>query len=243
MPNFRGRRFTNAHETLIWASRDQNSKYTFNYDALKAGNEDVQVRSDWTISLCTGEERLKGADGKKVHPTQKPEALLARAILSASKPGDVVLDPFFGSGTTGAVAKRLGRHFIGIERDRDYAAAAMKRIDAVEPLEDATLVPYISAREAPRVAFSSLVERGLVKAGATVTDAKGRVRAIVRPDGSLTLKSAKGPVVGSIHKIGAIAQGQEACNGWGFWHIEDKKGRKPIDALRAVVRAEMAGAA
>lgn len=243
MPNFRGRRFTNAHETLIWASRDQNSKYTFNYDALKAGNEDVQVRSDWTISLCTGEERLKGADGKKVHPTQKPEALLARAILSASKPGDVVLDPFFGSGTTGAVAKRLGRHFIGIERDRDYAAAAMKRIDAVEPLEDATLVPYISAREAPRVAFSSLVERGLVKAGATVTDAKGRVRAIVRPDGSLTLKSAKGPVVGSIHKIGAIAQGQEACNGWDFWHIEDKKGRKPIDALRAVVRAEMAGAA
>ena len=249
MPNFRGRRFTNAHETLIWASRDQNSKYTFNYDALKAGNEDVQVRSDWTIPLCTGEERLKNSDGKKVHPTQKPEALLARAILSASRPGDVVLDPFFGSGTTGAVAKRLGRRFIGIERDQTYANAAMKRIDAIEPLEEATLVPFISAREAPRVAFSSLVERGLVKAGATVTDAKGRFRAVVRPDGSLTLQTApkgKQPgaqVVGSIHKIGAIAQGLEACNGWDFWHVEDRKGLKSIDALRAAVRAEMAGAA
>lgn len=244
MPNFRGRRFTNAHETLIWAAREQSSKYTFNYDALKAGNEDVQVRSDWTIPLCTGEERLKDSIGKKIHPTQKPEALLARAILSASKPGDIVLDPFFGSGTTGAVAKRLGRHFIGIERDRDYAAAAMKRIDAVEPLEEAALVPYISAREAPRIAFASLVERGLVKAGATVTDAKGRVRATVRPDGSLTLKKDKGaPLVGSIHKVGALAQGLEACNGWDFWHVEDKKGRRSIDALRALVRAEMAGAA
>ncbi len=244
MPNFRGRRFTNAHETLIWAAREQSSKYTFNYDALKAGNEDVQVRSDWTIPLCTGDERLKDSSGKKVHPTQKPEALLARAILSASRTGDVVLDPFFGSGTTGAVAKRLGRHFIGIERDKNYAAAAMKRIDAVEPLDEATLVPFMSAREAPRVAFSSLVERGLVKAGATVTDAKKKVRAVVRPDGSLTLKSEKGaPFVGSIHKVGAMAQGLEACNGWDFWHVEDKKGLTPIDALRAVVRAEMAGAA
>jgi len=243
MPNFRGRRFTNAHETLIWAAREQTGKYTFNYDALKAGNEDVQVRSDWTLALCTGEERLKGADGKKVHPTQKPEALLARAILSASKPGDVVLDPFFGSGTSGAVAKRLGRHFIGIERDKTYAAAAMKRIAAIEPLEEASLVPFISAREAPRVAFASLVERGLVKAGAIVTDAKGRVRAVVRPDGSLTLKNAKGaPSIGSIHKIGAIAQGLEACNGWAYWHVEDKKGRKPIDDLRAMIRQEMAGA-
>jgi len=203
----------------------------------------VQVRSDWTLALCTGEERLKGADGKKVHPTQKPEALLARAILSASKPGDVVLDPFFGSGTSGAVAKRLGRHFIGIERDKTYAAAAMKRIAAIEPLEEASLVPFISAREAPRVAFASLVERGLVKAGAIVTDAKGRVRAVVRPDGSLTLKNAKGaPSIGSIHKIGAIAQGLEACNGWAYWHVEDKKGRKPIDDLRAMIRQEMAGA-
>ncbi len=249
MPNFRGRRFTNAHETLIWASREQSSKYTFNYDALKAGNEDVQVRSDWTIPLCTGDERLKDTSGKKVHPTQKPEALLARAILSASKPGDVVLDPFFGSGTTGAVAKRLGRHFVGIERDKTYAAAAMKRINAITPLDEATLVPFLSAREAPRVAFSSLIERGLVKPGAIVTDAKGKVRAVVRPDGSLTLQTApKGKlpgaqVVGSIHKIGAIAQGQEACNGWDFWHVEGKKGLTSIDEFRAAVRAEMAGAA
>ncbi len=243
MPNFRGRRFTNAHETLIWAAREQTGKYTFNYDALKAGNEDVQVRSDWTLALCTGEERLKDGSGRKVHPTQKPEALLARAILSASKPGDVVLDPFFGSGTSGAVAKRLGRHFIGIERDNTYATAAMKRIAAIEPLEEATLVPFMSAREAPRVAFSSLVERGLIKAGVTVTDAKGRVHAIVRPDGSLTLKNANGPtVVGSIHKIGALAQGLDACNGWTYWHVEDKKGRKPIDDLRTVVREEMASA-
>ena len=249
MPNFRGRRFTNAHETLIWASRDQNSKYTFNYDALKAGNEDVQVRSDWTIPLCTGDERLKDTSGKKVHPTQKPEALLARAILSASKPGDVVLDPFFGSGTTGAVAKRLGRQFVGIERDKAYASAAMKRIDAITPLDEATLVPFLSAREAPRVAFSSLIERGFIKAGATVTDAKGKVRAVVRPDGSLTLQTApKGKlpgaqVVGSIHKIGAIAQGLEACNGWDFWHVEDKQGLTSIDQYRPTVRAEMAGAA
>src|SRR5215468_3403168 len=128
MPNFRGRRFTNAHETLIWAAREQTSRYTFNYEALKAGNEDVQVRSDWTIPLCTGEERLKQADGAKLHPTQKPEALVARVILAASRPGDVVLDPFFGTGTTGAVAKRLGRSFIGIEREKSYARAAEKRI-------------------------------------------------------------------------------------------------------------------
>lgn len=243
MPNFRGRRFTNAHETLIWAAREQTGKYTFNYDALKAGNEDVQVRSDWTLALCTGEERLKDGNGKKIHPTQKPEALLARAILSASKPGDVLLDPFFGSGTSGAVAKRLGRRFIGIERDKTYAAAAIKRIASIEPLEEATLVPFISAREAPRVAFSSLIECGFIRAGATVTDAKGHVRALVRPDGSLTLKNAKGAAtVGSIHKIGAIAQGLEACNGWAYWHVEDEKGRRPIDDFRALVRKEMSSA-
>src|SRR5215204_2344250 len=134
MPNFRGRRFTNAHETLIWASRDQDTRYTFNYEALKAGNEDIQVRSDWTLPLCTGDERLKGRDGKKLHPTQKPEALLARVILSSSRPDDLVLDPFCGTGTTGAVAKRLGRRFIGFERERSYAEAAETRIAAVVPL-------------------------------------------------------------------------------------------------------------
>ena len=160
MPNFRGRRFTNAHETMIWATRDQGARYTFNYEALKAGNEDIQVRSDWTLPLCTGEERLKGRDGKKLHPTQKPEALLARVILASSRPDDLVLDPFNGTGTTGAVATHLGRRYIGIERDPAYAKAAEKRIAAVKPLEAPSLAPFMTAREAPRVAFASLIERG-----------------------------------------------------------------------------------
>src|SRR5215218_5108252 len=165
MPNFRGRRFTNAHETMIWASREAGGKgYTFNYEALKAGNEDIQVRSDWTIPLCTGDERIKDDNGKKLHPTQKPEALLARVILSSSRPGDLILDPFCGSGTTGAVAKRLGRRFIGLERDKGYAAAAEKRIAAVEPLPAPSLAPFMTAGEAPRVAFATLVERGMVSA-------------------------------------------------------------------------------
>ena len=217
MPNFRGRRFTNAHETLIWAAREPGGKgYTFNYEALKAGNEDIQVRSDWTMPLCTGEERLKDANGKKLHPTQKPEALLARVILSASRPDDLVLDPFCGSGTTGAVAKRLGRRFIGLERDKTYAAAAEKRIAAVEPLPTPSLAPFMTAREAPRVPFATLVERGLVSAGAHLIDAKRRHTALVRADGAVTL----GEKVGSIHRIGALAQGLEACNGWTFWHVE-----------------------
>ncbi len=240
MPNFRGRRFTNAHETMIWAARDQSTKYTFNYEALKAGNEDVQMRSDWTIPLCTGDERLKDGTGRKLHPTQKPQALLARAILSSSKPGDVVLDPFFGTGTTGATAKYLGRHFIGIERDKKYAAGAKKRIAEIEPLPEATLVPFITAREAPRVPFNALLEKGLLKAGVQLTDAKGRVKALVRADGMLALKNGKEQHTGSIHRIGAIAQGLEACNGWTYWHFEDKSGRKPIDALRGKIRAEMA---
>ncbi len=236
MPNFRGRRFTNAHETMIWASRDPNAKgYTFNYEALKAGNEDVQVRSDWTLPLCTGEERLKGADGKKLHPTQKPEALLARVILSSSRPDDLVLDPFNGTGTTGAVAKRLGRRYIGCERDKAYADAAMKRIAAVEPLESPTLAPFMTAREAPRVPFSALLERGLVSAGANLVDAKKKHKALVRADGAISL----GDNVGSIHRIGALAQGLGACNGWTFWHVETKKGLTLIDDLRAQVRAEM----
>jgi modification methylase len=237
MPNFRGRRFTNAHETMIWASRDANAKgYTFNYEALKAGNDDVQVRSDWTLPLCTGEERLKGEDGKKLHPTQKPEALLARVILSSSRPDDLVLDPFNGTGTTGAVAKRLGRRYIGCERDETYARAAMKRIAAVEPLEAPTLAPFMTAREAPRVPFSALLERGLVSAGAKLVDAKKRHKALVRADGAISL----GENVGSIHRIGALAQGLEACNGWTFWHVETKKGLTLIDDLRAQIRAEMA---
>ncbi len=237
MPNFRGRRFTNAHETLIWAERESaNRNYTFNYEALKAGNDDIQVRSDWFIPLCTGDERLKGRDGKKLHPTQKPEALLARVILCASRPDDLVLDPFCGSGTTGAVAHRLRRRFIGIERDAAYAAAARKRIDTVTPLPEPALAPFLTAREAPRVPFAALVERGLVSPGASLVDAKRRHRALVRADGALTF----GEAVGSIHRIGALAQGLEACNGWTYWHVETPQGLTLIDVLRAQVRAEMA---
>jgi modification methylase len=237
MPNFRGRRFTNAHETLIWAARHQGAKgYTFNYEALKAGNDDIQARSDWTIALCTGDERLKGEDGKKLHPTQKPEALLARITLASSRPGDLVLDPFCGTGTTGAVAKRLGRRFIGYERVGDYAKAAQARIAAVEPLAAPALVSFVTAREAPRVPFIALVERGLVAPGARLVDAKGRVKALVRPDGAIAL----GEAVGSIHRIGALAQGIEACNGWTYWHLKTPKGLTSIDALRAEVRATIA---
>ncbi|MPT22632.1 MAG: site-specific DNA-methyltransferase [Starkeya sp.] len=245
MPNFRGRRFTNAHETLIWAAREPGAKgYTFNYEALKAANEDVQMRSDWLFPICSGHERLKDETGHKVHPTQKPEALLARVILSASKPGDVVLDPFLGSGTTAAVAKRLGRHFVGIERDATYADAAQARIDAVEPLPDLALVPAPTAREAPRIAFNALVERGLLAPGTLLTDAKAKVRALVRADGTLSLETAPGlGQIGSIHRAGAIAQGIEACNGWTYWHIATREGLRPIDSLRAVVRSEMAMAA
>ncbi|TCT06823.1 modification methylase [Aquabacter spiritensis] len=240
MPNFRGRRFTNAHETLIWAARDPGAKgYVFNYEALKGGNEDVQVRSDWLIPLCTGNERLKDADGRKAHPTQKPEALLARILLSASRPGDVVLDPFLGSGTSAAVAKRLRRRFVGIERDPFYAAAATRRIAAIEPLPEAALAAPPSAREAPRVAFAALVERGLVTPGAELTDAKGRARAVVRADGTIAIVANNTPAVGSIHRMGALAQGSEACNGWTFWHVEQEGRRHPIDQLRARLRAEL----
>jgi modification methylase len=237
MPNFRGRRFTNAHETMIWAARDPGTRnYTFNYEALKAGNDDVQMRSDWLFPLCTGEERLKGADGKKLHPTQKPEALLARVMLAASRPGDLVLDPFCGTGTTGAVAHRLRRRFFGIERDADYAKAAARRIAAIEPLPEPSLAGFMTAREAPRVPFTALIERGLVRPGSGLVDAKKRHRALVRADGAISL----GDAVGSIHRIGALAQGIEACNGWTFWHLETARGLTLIDSLRARIRAEMA---
>ena len=236
MPNFRGRRFTNAHETLIWAAHDAASRsYTFNYEALKAGNDDIQMRSDWLFPLCTGEERLKGGDGKKLHPTQKPEALLARVILAASRPDDLVLDPFSGTGTTGAVAHRLRRRFIGIERAAEYAVAAQRRIAGIVPMQEPALASFVTAREAPRVPFSALLERGLVAPGIKLVDAKKRHRALVRADGAVSL----GEVVGSIHRIGALAQGLEACNGWTFWHVETPQGLTVIDALRARVRVEM----
>ncbi|MCJ8053201.1 site-specific DNA-methyltransferase [Shinella curvata] len=238
MPNFKGRRFQNAHETMIWATRDPKAKgYTFNYDAMKAANDDVQMRSDWLFPICSGGERLKGDDGKKVHPTQKPEALLARILMASSKPGDVVLDPFFGSGTTGAVAKRLGRHFVGIEREQAYIDAARERIDAVEPLGSGTLSVMTGKKAEPRVAFNTLIESGLIAPGTVLTDARRRHSAIVRADGTL----ASGNDAGSIHRVGAKVQGLDACNGWTFWHYADGAELKPIDDLRAVVRAGMAG--
>ena len=239
MPNFRGRRFQNAHETMIWASRDQKAKgYTFNYDAMKAANDDLQMRSDWLFPICTGSERLKDDNGDKVHPTQKPEALLARVMLSSSKPGDVVLDPFFGSGTTGAVAKRLGRHFVGVEREQSYIDAATARIEAVEPLRTIDLSVMAGKRAEPRVAFVSLVEAGLIAPGAVLTDSRRRWQASVRADGTLS----SGDKSGSIHRLGAMVQGLDACNGWTFWHFEDAGALKPIDELRAHVRKSAAAA-
>ncbi len=235
MPNFRGRRFTNAHETLIWAARSEKSRYTFNYEAMKALNDDVQMRSDWLLPICTGSERLKDEKGAKLHPTQKPEALLHRVLLASSRPGDVVLDPFFGTGTTGAVARRLGRRFIGIERDPAYAEAARRRIEKVRPLNGKVLEVSRGRRAEPRVPFGMLLERGLIRPGEVLTDARGRHAAKVRADGSLVA----GDATGSIHKIGAHVQGMEACNGWTFWHVKRKGRLVPIDLLRQQIRAEL----
>jgi modification methylase len=237
MPNFRGRRFQNAHETMIWASKDAKSKgYTFNYDSMKAANDDLQMRSDWLFPICTGAERLKDDNGDKVHPTQKPEALLARVILSSSKPGDVVLDPFFGSGTTGAVAKRLGRHYVGMEREQKYIDAAEKRIEAVDPHARTELTLMTAKRAEVRVAFGSLIEAGLVKPGQILHDTKRRHAAIVRADGTVAVNGH----AGSIHKMGAAVQELDACNGWTYWHYEDAGKLKPIDVIRQVARDGMA---
>ncbi|MGW8703682.1 DNA methyltransferase [Brevundimonas sp. NPDC055814] len=236
MPNFKGTRFTNAHETLIWAAKSREQKrYTFNYDALKAFNEDTQMRSDWTLALCTGNERLKDEDGAKAHPTQKPEALLHRVLLSASRVGDVVLDPFFGTGTTGAAARRLGRHFIGIERDETYAKLAEKRIKAVIPAAPEDLVVTGSKKAEPKVPFGALVEAGLLAPGDKLYCPKGEREARVRADGSLV----SGALTGSIHKLGALLENAPACNGWTYWRFKTDTGLRPIDALRAEIRAGM----
>lgn len=237
MPNFRGRRFTNAHETLIWAGKSKASKYTFNYETMKTLNEDLQMRSDWYLPLCTGNERLKDEDGKKAHPTQKPESLLYRVLMASTKQGDTVLDPFFGTGTTGAVAKALGRNYIGIEREDSYTAHAQKRIDAVKP-RDENVLNIQSKREAPRVPFGTLLERGLIKPGTVLTDAKKRHSAKVHSDGSLIAMNRIDSMKGSIHKVGAAVQGAPSCNGWTFWHFQDGKNVKPIDELREIVRKE-----
>ncbi|WP_085809010.1 site-specific DNA-methyltransferase [Sphingomonas sp. TZW2008] len=229
MPNFRGTRFTNAHETLIWASKGEKAKYTFNYRSMKTLNDELQMRSDWEFPICGGQERLKDAEGHKVHPTQKPEALLYRILLACTKPGDVVLDPFFGTGTTGAVAKRLGRRWIGVEREADYVAAARTRIAAALPLDESALTTMQSPRQQPKVAFGALVENAYLPAGSIVTDAKRRWRATVRADGSLASECG---TIGSIHKLGATLQNAPACNGWTFWHYDAGGALAPIDTLR-----------
>ncbi|HEY4070424.1 MAG TPA: site-specific DNA-methyltransferase [Sphingomicrobium sp.] len=228
MPNFRGTRFTNAHETLIWCAKDEKARYTFNYRAMKALNDDLQMRSDWVLPICAGQEREKGEDGAKAHPTQKPEALLYRILLACTKPGDVVLDPFFGTGTTGAVARRLGRRWIGIERETAYIKVARERIDSTLPLDESAMQTMPDKRTQPRVAFGLLVESGLVPAGTALTDAKRRWTATVHADGSI----ASGTQSGSIHKVGAALQNAPSCNGWTFWHIEQGSALQPLDALR-----------
>ena len=228
MPNFRGTRFTNAHETLIWASKGEGAKYTFNYRSMKTLNDELQMRSDWEFPICGGGERLKKG-GVKVHPTQKPEALLYRILLACTKPGDIVVDPFFGTGTTGAVAKRLGRRWIGIEREGDYIAAAEERIAAALPLDESALATMQSPRQQPKVAFGVLVENGYLTPGAVLTDTKRRFRVTVRADGSLLSDCG---ATGSIHTLGATLQGAPACNGWTFWHHEAAGKLQPIDTLR-----------
>ena len=227
MPNFKGTRFTNAHETLIWCSMGEKAKYTFNYRAMKTLNDELQMRSDWVLPICGGQERLKKA-GHKVHPTQKPEALLYRVMLATTNKGDVVLDPFFGTGTTGAVAKRLGREWIGCERESIYREAALERIELALPLDESALTTMQSPKAAPKVAFGTLVETGWIAAGAQVFDKKRKLVATVRADGSLVA----GSDIGSIHGLGAKLQGAPSCNGWTFWHIEHEGELKPVDAIR-----------
>ena len=235
MPNFRGRRFTNAHETLVWASMGPRARYTFNYDSMKALNDDLQMRSDWLFPICSGAERLKQDCGRKTHPTQKPEALLHRIILASSHASDVVLDPFLGSGTTAVVAKRLGRSFIGIERDNAYADAAKTRLATLEPLDEDSLLVAKGKRAEPRIPFGALVELGLILPGTVLYDAAAQYEARVRADGSI----AAGTAQGSIHKIGAHVQGALACNGWTFWHYEANGRLMPIDVLREAARRQL----
>jgi modification methylase len=235
MPNFRGKRFTNAHETMIWAGRDRKSRVTFNYESLKASNDDLQMRSDWLFPICSGPERLKDDGGRKAHPTQKPEALLHRILIGSTKPGDTVLDPFFGTGTTGAVAKRLGRKFIGIERDVNYAKAADERIAKVQPLDLDAIETLPSKRSEPRIPFGQILELGILEPGRKLFDARREVRAEVRADGTLFYAGQQA----SIHRLGAIVQGKAACNGWTFWHFEAEGKLKPIDVLRSEAKRQL----
>ncbi len=236
MPNFRGKRFTNAHETMIWASKSEGAKYTFNYEALKSLNEGIQMRSDWVLPICTGHERLKDEAGDKAHPTQKPESLLHRVIVGSTNPGDVVLDPFFGTGTTGAVAKMLGREYIGIEREAAYRKVAEKRIKSVRKFDREALQVSTSKRAEPRVPFGQLVERGMLRPGENLYSMNNRHKAKVRADGTLIGDDVKG----SIHQVGAALEGAPSCNGWTYWSFKRDGKTVPIDVLRQQIRSEMA---
>ena len=235
MPNFRGKRFTNAHETMIWAGKSEDSNCTFNYEALKALNEGTQMRSDWVLPITTGHERLKDGQGDKAHPTQKPESLLHRIIVGCTKPGDVVLDPFFGTGTTGAVAKMLGRNFIGIEREKQYKSLAEKRISSVREYDEEALNVSATKRAEPRVPFGQLVERGMLRPGEELYSMNKRHKAKVRADGTLVGDDIKG----SIHQVGAHLEGAPSCNGWTYWGFHRDGKLLPIDVLRKSLRSEV----
>jgi len=234
-PNFRGGRFTNAHETLLWACKIEGAKYTFNHHAMKALNDDLQMRSDWLLPICTGHERVK-VNGKKAHSTQKPEALLYRVILAASSPGDVVLDPFFGSGTTGVIARKLGRRWIGIERDPAYVKLAQERIDAIvdQPIDPTMLDVRDRRWREPRIPFGALLENGLLRSGQILYFRRDRDKwALIKPDGHLKV----GGFEGSIHMAGRHLMGGSPCNGWDNWYYEDEQGElRAIDELRERLR-------
>ena len=227
MPNFRGTRFTNAHETLIWASKNKKSKYTFNYQSLKCLNDDLQMRSDWTLPICSGNERIK-KNGKKVHSTQKPESLLYRILLASTNKGDFVFDPFLGTGTTAVVAKKLGRNYFGIENEKKYFKTAKQRLEKTIKMEDHYLDTIKNNKSKPRIPFGSLVELGIVKPGMSVFDYKKKVNAKIMADGSIKYQNSEG----SIHKVAAKIIGAESCNGWTYWHYNNNGSMLPIDDLR-----------
>jgi site-specific DNA-methyltransferase (adenine-specific)/modification methylase len=227
MPNFRGTRFTNAHETLIWASKNKKSKYTFNYQSLKCLNDDLQMRSDWTLPICSGNERIK-KNGKKVHSTQKPESLLHRILLASTNKDDFVFDPFLGTGTTAVVAKKLGRNYFGIESEKKYFETAKKRLERTIKMEDHYLDTIKNNKSKPRIPFGSLVELGIVKPGMSVFDYKKKVNAKIMADGSIKYQNSEG----SIHKVAAKIIGAESCNGWTYWHYNNNGSILPIDDLR-----------
>ena len=227
MPNFKGTRFTNAHETLIWASKSKKSKYTFNYQSLKCLNDDLQMRSDWTLPICNGKERLK-KNGKKIHSTQKPEALLHRIILATTNKGDLICDPFIGTGTSAVVAKKLGRKFFGIEKDKKYFSAANKRINSTKIIEDNYLDTVENNKSKPRIPFGSLVEMGIIKPGSILFDQKRKFNAKIMADGSLKHKGNEG----SIHRVAAKIMGTESYNGWTYWYCNIKGNSVSIDNLR-----------